>query len=55
MKLKLIVCESCDSEFKIKHSMDNRLYIIEYCPFCGEDLDKELEHEFEDYGEEYYE
>jgi predicted RNA-binding Zn-ribbon protein involved in translation (DUF1610 family) len=51
--MKLVVCESCDAEFKIKHTMDNRLYNIVHCPFCGEELNKELELELEDYGEEY--
>ena len=35
--MKLIVCESCDAEFKIKHGMDKRLYNERFCPFCGEE------------------
>ncbi len=49
--MKLIVCESCDAEFKIRHSMEKRLYIERYCPFCGEDLKEDLEEELEDYDE----
>ena len=51
--MKLVVCESCDAEFKIKHTLDNRLYNIEHCPFCGADLNEELELELEDFGEDY--
>tara|TARA_E500000331_G_C16843120_1_gene534404 strand:+ start:441 stop:602 length:162 start_codon:yes stop_codon:yes gene_type:complete len=51
--MKLVVCESCDAEFSIKHNMENRLYKIEHCPFCGSELNNELEDELEDYGEEY--
>ena len=35
--MKLVVCESCEAEFRIKHSMDERLYNLVYCPFCGEE------------------
>ena len=47
--MKLIVCESCEAEFRIKHSLDNRYYKEIYCPFCGEELQEELEDEIEDY------
>ena len=52
--MKLIVCESCDAEFKLNHSMDKRLYNIVYCPFCGEELDNDMEDEV-DYDEDEYE
>ena len=45
--MKLVVCESCDAEFAIKHTMENRLYKVVYCPFCGDDLDDELEDDIE--------
>jgi len=51
-RMKLIVCESCDAEFRIKHDMSGRLYKVEFCPFCGEELNEELEDEL-DYDEEY--
>ena len=41
--MKLLVCESCDAEFSIKHNMDKRLYKIEHCPFCGEQLNEEMD------------
>ena len=51
--MKLIVCESCDAEFRIKHDMSGRLYKVEFCPFCGDELNEELEDELEDYDEDY--
>ena len=39
--MKLVVCESCEAEFKIRHTMDDRLYNIKYCPFCGDDIEEE--------------
>tara|TARA_Y100000590_G_C15173989_1_gene808539 strand:- start:94 stop:249 length:156 start_codon:yes stop_codon:yes gene_type:complete len=45
--MKLIVCESCEAEFQIKHSMDERYYQISFCPFCSEELSRELEDEIE--------
>jgi len=48
-RMKLIVCESCDAEFRIKHDMSGRLYKVEFCPFCGDELNEELEDELEDY------
>ena len=50
--MKLIVCESCDAEFRIKHDMDKRLYTIVHCPFCGEVLNEDLEDEVDDYEED---
>jgi len=37
--LKLIVCEECEAEFRIKHGMDEHHYQITYCPFCGTSVD----------------
>ena len=36
--MKLIVCEECEAEFKITHSMDDHHYQITHCPFCGESV-----------------
>ena len=49
--MKLIVCESCDAEFKIKHDLEKRIYIERYCPFCGEHIKEDMEEEIEDYDE----
>ena len=32
---ELIVCNECDAEFKVAHTMDESYYRIEYCVFCG--------------------
>ena len=37
--MKLIVCQSCEAEFRIKHSLNDRHYHIMYCPFCGSNVD----------------
>ena len=36
------ICEHCEAEFEIVHSGPEA---VEFCPFCGEDLN------YEDYGE----
>tara|TARA_Y100000361_G_C11146572_1_gene338381 strand:+ start:116 stop:271 length:156 start_codon:yes stop_codon:yes gene_type:complete len=45
--MKLFVCESCEAEFRLKHTMDDSFYKVSYCPFCGEHLHDELEDEVE--------
>jgi DNA-directed RNA polymerase subunit RPC12/RpoP len=37
--MKLIVCQSCEAEFRIKHSLNDHHYRIMHCPFCGGDID----------------
>ena len=49
--MKLIVCESCEAEFRIAHSLDENYYKETFCPFCGEELAEEMEDELEDYDE----
>lgn len=39
-------CDTCDAEFKIKHSMDETFFEVTFCPFCGAEItgeDDELE------------
>jgi hypothetical protein len=50
--MKLIVCASCEAEFRIKHSMDEGYYRMTFCPFCGDELNDELEDEVEDWDED---
>ena len=45
--MKLFVCESCEAEFRLKHTMDDSYYKVSYSPFCGEHLHDELEDEVE--------
>ena len=42
---RVIECVSCDASFKVQHEMIEHYYTVEYCPFCGEEL--ELEEELE--------
>ena len=41
--MKILACESCEAEFQIKHSMDEKFYRTLYCPFCGADLNEDME------------
>tara|TARA_Y100001963_G_scaffold34738_1_gene48384 strand:- start:587 stop:742 length:156 start_codon:yes stop_codon:yes gene_type:complete len=45
--MKIIVCDSCEAEYQVKHNLDERYYIMQYCTFCGESLSVELEDEME--------
>ena len=45
--MKLVVCESCEAVFSIKHSMDDYYYRVTYCIFCGTELLDDLEDEIE--------
>jgi uncharacterized CHY-type Zn-finger protein len=50
--MRLIVCDSCEAEFSIRHNMNEDYYFIKYCPFCksriGSDPDFEDEIEWSD-------
>jgi len=37
-------CNNCDAVFKLRHDMDEAYYPIQYCPFCGCELDEDHEH-----------
>ena len=37
--MKLIVCDSCEAEFSIKHNLNELYYSIEGCPFCASAID----------------
>ena len=41
--MKLIVCENCEAEFRIKHDLDENYYSVRFCVFCGSELTEELE------------
>ena len=45
--MKLVVCESCEAVFSIKHSMHEDYYRVTYCAFCGSELTNDLEDEIE--------
>ena len=46
--MKRVVCESCEAEFSIKHSMDDYYYRVTYCTFCGTELINDFEDEFQE-------
>ena len=50
-----IHCSACKSECEVHHEMDSHQYDIEFCPFCGEELELEEEYHIEDFedSEEY--
>lgn len=45
---KQFVCMACNADFKISYKLEQEFFQIEFCPFCGEILEEELE----DNGEE---
>ena len=45
--MKLVVCDKCEAEFSIKHSMSDR-----HCTFCGSELSSDLEDEIIDWDED---
>lgn len=42
---KQYTCESCDAEFKIKCSLDETYYEVNFCPFCGGEINDERDDE----------
>jgi hypothetical protein len=43
--MKLIVCESCEAEFRTKHTMDDHYYSVKFCVFCGETVEEDYMNE----------
>lgn len=41
-------CDHCDANFKIKHTLDDDYYEVNFCPFCGGDIETE-EDDSDDY------
>ena len=48
-------CEKCDCVSTIEHDQDHHFYQVKYCPFCGEELQREEEFKMSDPFEEEYE
>jgi DNA-directed RNA polymerase subunit RPC12/RpoP len=48
MKPKTYFCTSCDAEFMLKHDMDEDYYEVTACPFCGAEVETELDFEEDD-------
>ena len=45
MRGKTFFCTHCDAEFKISHNMDEDYYEVQTCPFCGGEVEGELDFE----------
>ena len=45
--MRIIVCESCEAEYRIQYNMNDRYYIVSYCTFCGAELIEENIEEME--------
>ena len=46
---KVYNCDSCDAEFKIKHTLDEAYYEVMFCPFCAAQIDEQEEDDEDDY------
>lgn len=42
-------CDHCEAKFKIKHSLDENYYEVNFCPFCGGDIAEQEDDEPDDY------
>lgn len=40
-KTRNLECVSCEALFSVDHSMDDKYYVVEWCPFCGDELEIE--------------
>ena len=38
---KTVECEECEAEYKVRHDMSDRHYVVTFCSFCGTELDIE--------------
>ena len=45
---KQFVCMACNADFKLSFKLDPSVFQIEFCPFCGEILEEELENNDEE-------
>lgn len=39
-------CQDCEIEFKVHHEADHAYFPIQYCPFCGTELDTEEQYTY---------
>lgn len=43
-----LYCQSCKSECEVYHHMDSHQYELDYCPFCGAEIDEDTREEIVD-------
>ena len=36
-----LFCQNCKSECEVYHNMDSHQYELDYCPFCGAEIDED--------------
>jgi len=41
-------CSDCKSECLVIHEMDAHPYGVDHCPFCGGDVDEDMQEELEE-------
>lgn len=41
-------CNECEAEFKLKHTLDETFYEVNFCPFCGKEIWEEDENEIDE-------
>ena len=39
-------CQDCEIEYKVHHEADHAYFQIQFCPFCGEELDIEEQYTY---------
>jgi len=47
---KTVECEECEAEYKVRHDMSERHYVVTFCSFCGTEL--EIETTLDDFIDE---
>jgi len=47
--MKIVVCEECSAEYQVKHDLEETLYIIKYCRFCGNPIDLQDDNAIEEW------
>ena len=48
-------CVSCEGVGHIEHDQDHEFYQLNYCPFCGEEMEMEPTFEYKSIYEQEYE
>ena len=49
-----IECVNCEGVCSVEHDSTHHYYVIKFCPFCGEELNEEMEDEVGEFYDEGY-
>jgi len=41
-------CVECDAVFKLRYDLDEDYYNVQFCPFCGSEMDEDQKDVYED-------